>query len=44
MGSDDPSGEFSGVQGMQVTCSLPDLDEAQRVFAALSEGARRPNR
>ena len=38
MGSDDPSGGFSGVQGMQVTCSLPDLDEAQRVFAALSEG------
>jgi PhnB protein len=38
MGSDDPTGGFSGVQGMNVTCSVDDADEAQRVFTALAEG------
>jgi len=38
MGSDDPSDAFSGVQGMSVTCSVADADEAQRVFGALADG------
>jgi PhnB protein len=38
MGSDDPTGGFSGVQGMNVTCSVDDADDAQRVFTALAEG------
>ncbi len=38
MGSDDPTGGFSGVQGMTVTCSVADTDEAQRVFGALADG------
>ena len=39
MGADDPSGHFDGkVDGMCVNCELPDVAEAERVFAALSEG------
>jgi len=38
MGSDDPTGGFSGVQGMRVTCSVADAGEAQRVFGALADG------
>ena len=38
-GADDFSGSFDGrVHGMCVSCSLPDPDEAARVFGALSEG------
>jgi PhnB protein len=40
LGSDDPTGGFSGVQGMNVTCSVDDLDEAQRVFTALADGGQ----
>jgi PhnB protein len=41
MGADDPSGNFGGtVDGMCVNCSLPDTDEAKRVFDALSEGGQ----
>ena len=42
MGSDDPSDAFSGVQGMSVTCSVADADEAQRVLSAPSPTAARP--
>ncbi len=38
MGSDDPTGGFTGVQGMMVTCSVADAEEAQRVFGALADG------
>jgi PhnB protein len=39
MGADDPSGGFDGkVHGMCVNCALPDAAEAERVFAALSDG------
>jgi PhnB protein len=38
MGSDAMSEEFGPVQGMMVTFSTPELGEAQRVFAALSDG------
>jgi PhnB protein len=38
MGSDDPTTDaFGPVQGMQVTYSAPTVDDANRVFAALSE-------
>ncbi len=41
MGADDPSGDFDGsVNGMCVNCSLPDVDEAKRVFEALAEGGQ----
>ena len=37
MGADDPSGNFNGeVSGMCVNCSVPDVDEAKRIFDALS--------
>jgi PhnB protein len=38
MGSDDPTGGFSGVQGMTVTCTVADPGEAQRVFGVLADG------
>jgi PhnB protein len=38
MGADDPSGSFDGnVQGICVNCSLSDVAEVERVFAALSQ-------
>src|SRR5262245_22923534 len=41
MGADDPSGGFDGrVNGMWVNCGLADVDEAKRVFDALSEGGQ----
>jgi PhnB protein len=40
MASDDPSGEFDGVRGMYVSCSVPDSGEAKRVFEALAEGGQ----
>jgi PhnB protein len=36
--SDDPTGEFQPMAGTSVNLSFPTLEEAQRVFAALSEG------
>jgi PhnB protein len=38
MGSDDPTGGFDGVRGMQVAYSAPDAGEAKRAFDALAEG------
>ena len=39
MGSDDPmSASFGPVQGMMVSYSTADADEAKRVFEALAEG------
>ncbi len=39
MGSDDPTTDsFGPVQGMQVTYSSPTVEEANRVFALLTEG------
>ena len=38
MGSDDPTGNFSGVRGMYVNYTVGDAAEADRVFAALAEG------
>ena len=39
MASDDPMTEsFGPVQGMMVSFSTPSVDEAKRVYAALSEG------
>ncbi len=39
MGADDMSGGFDGhVRGLCVNCSLPDADEATRVFDALADG------
>ena len=41
MASDDPTTEsFGPVQGMQVSYSASDVADAQRVFAALSEGGK----
>jgi PhnB protein len=40
MGSDDPTGGFPGVQGISVSCSVPDAKEANRVFDALAEGGQ----
>jgi PhnB protein len=40
MASDDSSGNFAGVRGMYVTCSVPDTTEAKRVFEALAEGGQ----
>jgi PhnB protein len=41
MASDDPmSDSFGPVQGMQVTYSTADVDDATRVFDALSEGGK----
>jgi PhnB protein len=39
MGSDDPGNpDFGPVQGIQVTYDAKDVNDAKRVFAALSEG------
>jgi len=38
MGSDDPTAENFSVQGMMVNYSVESEDEAERVFAALSDG------
>ena len=39
MGSDDPTAEsFGPVQGMMVSYDATDVDDAKRVFGALSEG------
>jgi PhnB protein len=38
MASDDPTGNFKGVQGMQVNYTVRDVAEAERVFAALADG------
>ncbi len=38
MGSDDPTDGFGPVQGMQVNYAVPEVAEAQRAFAALSDG------
>jgi PhnB protein len=40
MGSDDPTGSFSTVQGMSVSYSAPDAAEATRAFEALAEGGK----
>jgi PhnB protein len=41
MGSDDPTtDDFGPVQGMMVSYSATDPDDAGRVFAALSEGGQ----
>jgi len=40
MGSDDPTTDQVQVQGVMVSYSAPDVDEARRVFAALSEGGQ----
>jgi PhnB protein len=41
MASDDPtSGPFGPVQGMMVTFSTADVDEARRVFDALADGGQ----
>ncbi len=38
MASDDPTGNFKGVQGMYVNYTVADVAEAQRVFTALADG------
>jgi PhnB protein len=38
MASDDPTGNFDGVRGMHVNYTVPDVDEAKRVFEALADG------
>ena len=39
MGSDDPTSDtFGPVQGMQVSYSVDDVADAQKIFAALAEG------
>jgi PhnB protein len=38
MASDDPTGNFQGVQGMHVNYTVPDVAEAERVFEALTDG------
>ncbi len=38
MASDDPTGGFDGVRGIQVNYSVADVAEAERVFKALSDG------
>src|SRR5262245_47301540 len=38
MGSDDPTGEFTGIQRMSVSVSVDDADAARRVFDALADG------
>jgi PhnB protein len=40
MGSDDPTGAFSTVQGMQVTYTTADAADAERVFKALADGGK----
>ena len=38
MASDDPTGNFNGVQGMHVNYATADVAEAKRVFEALADG------
>jgi PhnB protein len=38
MGSDDPTGDGSGVKGVALHLGYEDLDEVRRVFDALAEG------
>jgi PhnB protein len=38
LGSDAPPGRYQPPAGFDVTIALDDLDEAKRIFAALSEG------
>lgn len=38
MASDDPTGNFAGVQGMFVNYTVPDVGEVERVFEALADG------
>ena len=40
MASDDPTGNFSGVQGMYVNYTVADVAEAERVFEALADGGK----
>jgi PhnB protein len=40
MGSDDPTGGFTGIQGMSVSVSVDDGVEARRVFDALADGGQ----
>jgi PhnB protein len=40
MASDDPTGNFAGVQGMFVNYSVADVAEAERVFEALADGGQ----
>lgn len=40
MGSDDPTGGSTGIQGMSVSHSTPDADQARRVFDLLAEGGQ----
>jgi PhnB protein len=40
MASDDPTGDGGPKSGVHVSCSLPDVDEAKRVFDALAEGGQ----
>jgi PhnB protein len=40
MASDDPSGNFHGVQGIHVNYTVADIAEAERVFEALADGGK----
>ena len=40
MASDDPTGNFKGVQGMQVNYTVPEVAEAERVFKELAQGGQ----
>ena len=40
MASDDPTGDGAGTKGVSVIFSATDIDEAKRVFTALSEGGQ----
>jgi PhnB protein len=40
MGSDDPTGEFTGIEGMSVSVSVDDVDEARRVIDGLADGGQ----
>jgi PhnB protein len=37
MGSDDPTGDGGPMRGVAVSCTVPDVAEADRVFHALAE-------
>lgn len=38
MGSDDPTGDGGPMKGVAINCTVGDVAEAQRVFAALADG------
>jgi PhnB protein len=38
MGSDDPTGGYSGTQGIMVACSVDEVAEAERIYSALADG------